>query len=150
MRHKRIWPLMTLFLIGLSLLFVGFCKRNDPGSSDYRELIDKTWFLEKIHSHRGETIQVDRTYSLLINADRSAELIVDCNHCWGTVLFGQGGSIRFSDGLGCTEVGCGPDSHDSDFYLAIDKVFHFKINKGELYLHFDNLNSYLKFRQLEI
>ncbi len=135
----------VIIICVLLVLLNSGCKKCDCSEDNFSELINITWVLETIYNSSTDVIQVSDRYSIIFKEDKTVDLIVDCNSCSGSINVQSENYISLNNSLACTEVACGPDSNDTEFYLAIEKISRYEIINNKLFLYFNDENGYLIF-----
>jgi heat shock protein HslJ len=137
---------LFIFLFAVVMTGIVFnhaCKKSNSDSNSM--LVGIKWLLESIRYSDQNILQIERTFSILFNEDKSLEMEVDCNSCAGTYELGANRSISFIDHRSCTEVDCGPDSKDTEFHAALDTASRYDINGSRLIIYFNTGQSTLNF-----
>lgn len=93
-------------------------------------ILDSEWIASSIKFENGDITTPDAEYILIFENKRQYRLQLDVNLCGGEAFF-KGKSVRFNNGMACTEACC-----DSPFAIALvehlTKTRNWQLNGNEL------------------
>ena len=126
---------IKLFIILLILIscnvFIAQNNEDLPLTETNWELFSFNYIFQgPIQAKSGE-------YTILFSDTGTVQSKVDCNLCFGDYTLGNRKTISIHL-EGCTKVGCGKDSKDSDFHDAVKNTTKYSIEGNDLRLYFDN------------
>ena len=142
-------------VIGLAVALVLISGCGGSSGSDQREAEPPAASLVGIRWHwLGSTIgSVDvevadpHRYTLLLNADGGAEILLDCNQGRGSYQV-EGEALRFGP-IMTTRMACPEDSRDFEFGQQLDGVTAFSMDGGALELRLNSEGDVMRFRAEE-
>ncbi len=112
----------TLFFT--SFFFIIACEK------DKDVILDSEWIASSIIFENGDFTNPNSYYYLIFENKGQYRLQLDINLCGGEVSF-KGKSVKFKNGMGCTEACC-----DSDFAIALvdnlTKTTNWGLNANQL------------------
>jgi len=134
-----------LFLVSIFLISALHCEKVQDPEPETKEFLNTLWRLESFEPLDGEIIKPpdDQIYTIQFREDSTFFAKSDCNEIIGNYEVKSRDSLIINI-FATTKIYCGEESLDEKYFMALNDVKSYEIDKNRLTIYYGN-NSKLNY-----